>query len=673
MSRAYYSDQIVDFLSTSPDSIFGNLAKNHGFDLDQNQKRAWIDQIEILQQSLSTINSGQIFFEYSIPRIGKRVDCILLIQDIVFVIEFKVGSHSFDRHAIDQTLDYALDLKNFHQHSHNLQIVPILIATQAKQSICNLQAWPDGVYPCQKIAPNDLYSLIQKVLQAHSNTQSSIDPEVWAQSPYKPTPTIIQAAQALYKNHSVADISRSDAEATNLSDTSTAILEVIANAYKHKHKAICFITGVPGAGKTLAGLNIANHNLNNDKWGSCVFLSGNGPLVKVLVEALTRDSASANKENKKTLESPRDTSELEGSIESSKKAINRRIKAFIQNIHHFRDVYFENSNPPPEHVVIFDEAQRAWDQHQTSKFMQKKKDVPNFDQSEPEFLISVMDRHQDWAVIIALIGGGQEINSGEAGLPEWFRALQKSFSEWHVYASPNLISDEYTRGEDIFGLIEPEQLHCVPELHLGVSIRSFRAEHQSALVHAILNNQADQARQLYQQIKQNYPIYITRDIEQAKQWLKDQARGSERYGLLASSGAQRLRPYGVTVKVKAEVTNWLLDDRDDIRSSYFLEDTATEFDIQGLEIDWSCLGWDGNLRYIDGEWHYHKFRGSVWQNVNNPNDKLFTKNSYRVLLTRARQGMVIFVPPGSNDDPTRDPRYYDGTYEFLKSIGFDEL
>lgn len=653
MSRAYYSAKIVDFLNANPDSIFGSLAKNHGFDLDQNQKRAWIDQIEILQQSLSSINSGHIFFEYSIPRIGKRVDCILLIQGTVFVIEFKVGSHSFDRHAIDQTLDYALDLKNFHQHSHELSIVPILIPTQAKNSIDNLIAWQDGVYPCQKIAPNDLYSLIQKVLQLHSNTQSSIDPEVWAQSPYKPTPTIIQAAQALYKNHSVAEISRSDAEVTNLSDTSTAIVNVIANAYEHNHKAICFITGVPGAGKTLAGLNIANQNLNNKKWGNCVFLSGNGPLVKVLVEALARDQAASS--------------------DISKRQAVSTVSSFIQNIHHFRDDYLATNNAPQEHVVIFDEAQRAWDERQTSKFMNEKKGKSNFNQSEPEFLISVMDRHQDWAVIIALIGGGQEINSGEAGLPEWFQALKKSFSDWQVYASPNLTSEEYTQGQDIFALIEPKHLHFIPELHLGVSIRSFRAEHQSALIQAILNNQSEQARQLYQQIKQNYPIYITRDIERAKQWLKEQARGSERYGLLASSGAHRLRPYGLAVKVKAEVTNWLLDDRDDIRSSYFLEDTATEFDIQGLEIDWSCVGWDGNLRYIDGEWHYHKFRGSVWHNVNNPNDKLFIKNSYRVLLTRARQGMVIFVPHGSNDDPTRDPKYYDGTYEFLKSIGFDEL
>jgi len=653
MSRAYYSAKIEDFLNEHPNSILGNLAKNHHFDLDQSQKKAWIDQITLLQRELSTINSGHIFFEYSIPRIGKRVDCILLIQDTVFVIEFKVGSNSFDCHAIDQTLDYALDLKNFHQHSHDLWIVPILIATLANQSKIDLQAWQDKVYPCQTVAPSGLHKLIQTILELHSNQQSNIEPNVWAQSPYKPTPTIIQAAQALYKNHSVTEIARSDAEATNLSKTSTAILEIIAKAYQHKLKAICFITGVPGAGKTLAGLNIANHNLNNEQWGNCVFLSGNGPLVKVLVEALARDHAISN--------------------EVSKRQAVSTVSSFIQNIHHFRDDYFDNPNAPLEHVVIFDEAQRAWDQNQTSKFMNEKKGEAGFNQSEPEFLISVMDRHQDWAVIIALIGGGQEINIGEAGLPEWFRALQKRFSDWHVYTSPNLTSEEYTQGQDIFALIDPDKLHFVPELHLAVSIRSFRAEQQSALVHALLNNQSEQARQLFQSIKQRYPIYITRDLEQAKQWLKQQARGSERYGILASSGAHRLRPYGITVKVKAEVTNWLLDGKNDIRSSYFLEDIATEFDIQGLEIDWSCVGWDANLRYIDGEWHYHKFRGSIWQNVNNPQDKLFTKNSYRVLLTRARQGMVIFVPPGSNDDPTRNPEYYDGTYQFLKSIGFDEL
>lgn len=409
---------------------------------------------------------------------------------------------------------------------------------------------------------------------------------------------------------------------------------------------------MPGAGKTLAGLNIANQRLKVAEDEHTVFLSGNGPLVQVLQEALARNNASKNK--------------------VKKEAALKETKAFIQNIHHFRDEYLKNLQAPTEKVVVFDEAQRAWNQHQTSKFMSQKRGQPDFNQSEPEFLIEVMNRHQDWCVIVCLIGGGQEINTGEAGLVAWMQALQSSYPDWQVYYS-NLIvgQDNYLQDAAIKNWLATtgvEQNH----LHLATSVRSFRSEKVSAWVHALLDID-EQAKLLWQEIQENYPIVLTRDLQKAKVWVKAQAKGSERYGLVASSGARRLKALGVNVKNEIDVANWFLNSKDDVRSSYFLEDVATEFDVQGLELDWVCMAWGENFYYQNGEWYYQSFKGCKWQNINKEEDKQFTKNAYRVLLTRARQGMVIWIPEGSGTDTTRPNKFYDGTYQYLKSLGITEL
>lgn len=362
MNRAYYSACIPNFINQEPSFILGELADKHPFDLTEKQRSAWRDQIILLKNELADCKEGHIFFEYSIPRIGKRVDCILFIRSIIFVIEFKVGSSAYERHAIEQVIDYALDLKNFHDKSHSLPIVPILIASEARTSLIDLTAYDDDIYHCQNIKANDLFHCISMTLQVIPAATQPIDALTWAQSSYRPTPTIIEAAQALYKNHSVEEIARSDSEAINLSVTSNAILEIIKHSYENQQKSICFITGVPGAGKTLAGLNIANHNLQNANWGHAVFLSGNGPLVKVLTEALARDKVERSKEISKTAVQ---ASRL------SKKQASSQVNAFIQLIHHFRDDYLQDTSTPNEHVVIFDEAQRAWTQEQTSKFMRE--------------------------------------------------------------------------------------------------------------------------------------------------------------------------------------------------------------------------------------------------------------------------------------------------------------
>lgn len=653
MARCYYSATIEEFMTKNKYQILGELTNKNEFSLEETQKSAWISQIKILKENLSSFKEGIIIFEYTIPRVGKRIDNVFIYNGLVFLLEFKVGSNTYNNYDLEQVMDYALDLKNFHKESHNKIIIPILIATMAQEIINSIWQYSDNVIKPLLCNGKNISNVISQVCKEYTAEAFSIGQ--WVNSIYMPTPTIIEAAQALYRGHSVTEISRSDAGAINLNLTNQAINNIINKSKKDSNKSICFITGVPGAGKTLAGLNIANERHHFDEDEHAVFLSGNGPLVDVLQEALAINQNKASERKIKKSEA------------------RTKAKAFIQNIHHFRDDAIAVGTAPIEKVAIFDEAQRAWTLEQTTAFMQKKKGKVDFNMSEPEFLISVMDRHRDWAVIICLIGGGQEINTGEAGLPEWFDALRRQFPYWNVYISNTLSDFEYTRGADLDEMLEGLNYSSLEELHLSVSLRSFRSERVSDFVKAVLDVDINKAKNLYAELINNYPIVLTRDIDKAKEWIRKKARGSERYGILASSGATRLKPYGIWTQNKIDAKNWLLNDKEDVRSSFFLEDTATEFDIQGLELDWAIVAWDANFRFVNGQFAYLKFRGTKWQNINKADDILYLKNAYRVLLTRARQGMIIFLPEGNDNDLTRQKRFYNNTYNYLKSIGIKEL
>lgn len=649
--RSFYSNSFEKFFKDSEAEILGTLATNNGFDLNDLQKNTWLYEINILKEILNGFDSNsKILFEYTIPRIGKRIDNVLLINNIVFLLEFKVGETAYNRNEIDQVLDYALDLKNFHKESHDKLIVPILICSSANTKENNISAYEDKIIKPLLCNSQNLRETILRILENYN--ESSFDYNDWENSTYLPTPTIIEAAQALYSNHNVEEISRSDAGAYNLSITTQKINDIIEYSKANNKKSICFITGVPGAGKTLAGINIANERHKFEENEHAVFLSGNFPLVDVLQEALARDEKERNNTKK-------------GEALS-------KVKSFIQIIHHYRDAYVGNDDVPTEKVAIFDEAQRAWTKEQIANFMSRKKGVFNFEYSEPEFLISTLDRHKDWAVIVCLIGGGQEINTGEAGLIEWFDSLRRSFSHWDIYVSNMITDDEYTRGHQVEELTEGLNVHIETELHLATSIRSFRSENVSAFVKQILDNNPTKANETLLNLNQ-YPIKITRNLETAKKWVKNKARGTERYGLLASSGALRLKPVGIFVKNELSAPNYFLNNKDNVRSSYYLEDCATEFDVQGLELDWSIVAWDADFRYNGTEWTYNRFNGSKWNKVNNESNKLYLKNAYRVLLTRARQGMIIYIPEGNPEDKTRPTEFYDKTYNYLKQIGIEEI
>lgn len=652
MQDSYFDSPVHEFIGIPDEEILGALTRAHHHALEHQQRNAWLSEISILKKALTEDLAGHLFMEFAIPRMGKRADSVLVRGGIVFVIEFKVGADTFDRYAIDQVHDYALDLKNFHLGCHALPIVPVLVATRTATPLPVHTAWaPDGVAEPLCVGTGALPAILA-LHGPYSGAAGDVNVVAWRSSGYRPTPTIIEAAEALYRDHDVEEISRSDAGAKNLRSTSSRIAEIIERSKRKGEKSICFITGVPGAGKTLAGLNIAAKRAAGHEDEHAVFLSGNGPLVDVLREALARDQAAR---------------------EGIKKGdAVRAVRRFVQNIHHFRDHYVGSDEVPFEKVVVFDEAQRAWTSNQASKFMQTKRGQHDFDMSEPEFLISVMDRHSDWCTVICLIGGGQEINTGEAGLAEWLTALQRRFSEWQVHASALLEDRHYTVDSEATKMLGTPNIQKHADLHLSVSMRSFRAERLSAFVSQMLDGDAHGARRTLSELQDRYPIIHTRNLEHARTWLRSRARGSERFGLVASSGAYRLRPEGIHVKSKIDPTSWFLNDKADVRSSYYLEDVATQFDIQGLELDWVGVCWDADLRWSGTGWEFHNFKGTKWQHVRDQTKRLYLLNAYRVLLTRARQGMVIFVPRGDARDPTRPPEFYDRTSDFLTQCGIED-
>ena len=680
MERFYYGKSIADFLGEDSDAIFGVLSRAESFDTARDQKNAWNEEIGLLKSILQE-HEGYVFFEYSIPRLGKRIDVVLIIEGIVFCLEFKAGAERFEVADRDQVWDYALDLKNFHEPSRDLFIVPVLVATDAPDEQFEPRTCNYDEKVCVPLFANGstLKGAIDIGLGVSAKTD--VDGLTWARGRYSPTPTIIQAASALYSKHNVEDITRCDA-GENLKTTTDFILGVIEHARANKEKSLCFVTGVPGAGKTLVGLNVAMKQF--EKKEPAVYLSGNGPLVDVLTEALARDKVRQDKEagKKCTLTTAR-----------------REVKSFIQIIHHYRDNALSKLKMPivngkleidtakhkthkddgyseVEHVAIFDEAQRLWDQPHLAAWLARKKNVQNFPMSESEFLIWSLNLRPDWAVVVCLVGGGQEINSGEAGIAEPIRAANETFPDWNVFISPQLSAKEYAEGNVDALLSKNENVHREDSLHLATSMRSFRAENLSSFVGQLLERDSSAAKNTYSKFCSDYPIMLTRDLSKAKAWLRNISGGSERYGLICSSQTFRLRPLAIDVRAKPNIVDWFLDDITDIRSSLFLEDVATEFDIQGLELDWTCLIWDADFQYSSKEWIQKDFSGGKWKQIKAPERRAFQINAYRVLLTRARKGMVVCVPEGDTGHPpddTRRPEFYDATYNYLKSLGLKEL
>lgn len=707
--RCLYNSTFAEFLGSDDNSIFGALCDNYHGEALTTTREAWKSEIAIMKGVLSKLagEDGQIIFEYDIPRLGKRIDVVLLLRGVVFCLEFKVGESSILEMDIDQVLDYALDLKNFHKFSEDRIIVPILVATKYRNASTNIQM---SVYADKVVNPlvsgeYGIADLISAVLGRFPN-ETPVNPN-WIISPYAPTPTIIEAARSLYENHSVENITRHEADKVTTDQTIAYILDVIQYSKENGKKSICFVTGVPGAGKTLVGLDVAIKQTyqGQDKPvedEGAVYLSGNGPLVAVLTEALAQDNLQncrARNESKKITDSRREVSKSIQMIHRYRDNMLAKIKNPVENgvleIDPAKAVKMQKQGfGEVEHVAIFDEAQRSWTHKRLADYLKRggtygnKLKVPNFPVSEAAFLIWSLDQREDWATIVCLVGGGQEINTGEAGISEWIKALNENFLHWNVYISPKLTDAEYAEGKVNELLKDNKNVVFDERLHLGVSLRSYRAEKLSAFVHALLTFDPA-ASTLYAEIKDKYPIVLTRDMGKARKWLHEKVRGTERTGVLVTKESARFKPLGVHILPSGDenAVHWFLEDKIDTRSSNYLEDAATEIQVQGLELDYTCLLWDADMRYENGKWHFYRFNGQtkwVEQTGSTENNQELLKymlNAYRVLLTRARAGMVICVPYGNGnktvsgfwEDSTRLPEYYDGTYRYLKSLGIEEI
>ena len=707
--RCLYHNDFLTFLSQSTDSIFGMLCDSYHGDALTTTREAWKREIEIMKSVLSALpdKAGQIVFEYDIPRLGKRIDVVLLYRGIVFCLEFKVGESKILEADLDQVLDYALDLKNFHKFSQDKVIAPILVATKFSEHTTSVQmsVYDDKVVNPLVTGEVGLFDVIAQVLNRFPN-ETAVNQD-WIISPYAPTPTIVEAAKTLYENHSVENITRHEADKVSTDQTISYILDVIQKSKLNREKSICFVTGVPGAGKTLVGLDVAVKQTYQGKDTpvedeGAVYLSGNGPLVAVLTEALAKDNYKKchdRKENKKLSDS------------------RREVGKFIQMIHRYRDNMLAKIKNPVEngeleidpekavklakagygeveHVAIFDEAQRSWTHKRLADYLKRggtygnKLKVPNFPLSEAAFLIWSLDQREDWATIVCLVGGGQEINTGEAGISEWIYALNERFPHWKVYISPKLTEPEYAEGKVNTLLAANKNVTYSDSLHLGVSLRSYRAEKLSAFGHALLAVDPN-AKELYREIQDKYPIVLTRDMDKAREWLHSKVRGTERTGILVTKESARYKPLAVHVLPSGDenAVHWFLEDKSDVRSSNYLEDAATEIQVQGLELDYTCLLWDADMRYDNGKWRFYRFNGQTKWVEQTPNTESkqelmqYMLNAYRVLLTRARSGMVICVPSGNSnknpsgfwEDSTRLPTFYDGTYAYLKQIGIEEI
>lgn len=705
--RCLYHSSISNFIQSNNARILGEMVSSfHGSSLTTTNE-SWEEEIRILKEQLKPWEKedAYIIFEYAIPRLGKRIDVVILLKGIIFCLEFKVGKSDALQNDLEQVLDYALDLKNFHLFSANNPIAPILIPTNYSKTSAIVQpsVYDDGISNPIIASEKTLGIVIERII---GHMRYDYYPEQWGKnwiiSPYVPTPTIVEAARTLYENHSVEDITKHEADKAATDTTINYLLKVIEQSKNENSKSICFVTGVPGAGKTLVGLDVAikqtYRNGEKDKDNRAVYLSGNGPLVAVLKEALARDNYKKCRlkgERKNLSDSKREVSEFIQIIHRYRDNMLAKIKNPVENgileIDPQKAVKFKESGySEVEHIAIFDEAQRTWTHERLALYLKRggtygnKLKVPNFPMSEASFLIWSLDQREDWAVIICLVGGGQEINTGEAGISEWISALNTQFRHWNVFISNKLTEPEYAEGKVNELLKNNVNVTYSDNLHLSVSMRSFRAESLSNFVHSLLSFNND-AIPLYKDIQEKgYPIYLTRNIETAREWLRQNARGTQQTGILVSKVAARYKPQAVNVLAQGDenAVHWFLEDKNDIRSSNYLEEAATEIQVQGLELDYACILWDADMRYNNQRWNFFKFNGKTkWIPENNVNNQKYMLNAYRVLLTRARQGIVICVPHGNYrlnsegfpEDATRLPEFYDSTYEYFKTIGIKEI
>ena len=662
---AYYQNTLRGFLNDDPRVVNNYLTTNYAHDgyyqLLGTTNKSWTDSLPLIKASLEKLlqrneyaSEWGVLLEYPLYRLRKRIDLVLISLNSIFIVEFKIGAAEANSSDIRQVEEYALDLRDFHKESANRVICPVLCCTELLEKKLQTTGTPIKKIQPVTIASPELLDKTFKDPVIHSEREF-IDWRLWEKSSYEPVPNIIEAATSIFAGHNVQDISRSDAE--NLNTCSEEVIRIIRETKKKGGKRLIIVTGVPGAGKTLAGLNVAHQSMDQIKAdGKIVYLSGNTPLVLVIREALALDEFDRLKKKGRT---------------RSMTDIRHEIKTRIQHIMDFlKEYYYHDANNPSfEHAIVFDEAQRAWNHDQGKRKF-------NRDASEPELLMEIMDRHKDWAAIVCLVGAGQEINNGEPGMQQWGEALQKN-REWKLSAPANAIDGSYgTAGTALFpdGVPVETVIEKNNNLMLTVPVRSYRSEQVSNWVDAVLENRPFDAMHISKKMN-NYPVTLVRSIEKCREILKKSARGTRRCGLLASSKAVRLVAEGLGVSLsvmdKHKIAHWYLKPHGDFRSSNSLEVMANEYTSQGLELDYAGICWGGDFvrERSEENWCYRRLHTTTWQNVHDPDIRRFILNKYRVFLTRAREGMVIYVPYGDKGDSSRVPGTYQAIAEYLIKCG----
>jgi DUF2075 family protein len=664
---AYIDTSIKDFLNTSTGELLANLHQayaNDGFSKQYTtQSIAWEISIDLIKHELrqnldlNDISDWRILLELPLYRLRKRIDLVIAGNKFVAIVEIKIGSEVFLSTDKAQAQEYALDLRDFHEYSSDIPLIPVLWCTEAtEQSLQKINIDSGVLDPVIRIGKGQFKNLIATLVTSSTDAAIKVKSN-WGQGAYKPVPSVIVAATAIFSGHGVEEITRSDA--VNLQEASANIVNLIEEAKLSKQRYLIFLTGVPGSGKTLAGLNVVHQTdqIEGRKSGDVVYLSGNTPLVTVLREALTEDEHARLKREKTTIK---------------KSDIRSRVRTRIQHIMGFLEEYLKTSptKPPHERAIIFDEAQRAWD----AKFGKQKF---NRSASEPALLLEIMGRHDGWSVIVGLIGGGQEINTGENGMAEWGNALRslskEKKAEWTIFGPKGMGKGINATAHLGLGDISDFKIHESGSLTLDVPLRSFRSPRLNDWVSAVLDHDSNLAAKIKLEMKK-FPLLLTRSSETAISWLRESSLGQRRYGLLSSSTNVRLRAYGFGVSLSANdgknIADWYLKSKTDIRSSFSLEVTANEYTTQGLEIDFVGLCWGGDFLSSkqNNLWKTSRFSGTSW-NIANGDRRRFIVNSYRVLMTRAREGMIIWVPKGDANDSTREIKSLDATAEFLESCG----
>jgi len=666
--RTYYESSIDDFVKQKhPQDIVEFLTESDESSDDCHlslQKNAWSNQIKILQKYLKD-KKGYIIFEFVLSRVNMRIDVVLLMNNIIYSLEFKNGEDSFKSDDIDQADGYGYALKNFYEVNRDKYVVPILIATKAPDSECSegSDLGIDKLFSLFKANPNRMEGYIDLIRSKYGSEVifNEKDFDNWIKSPFKPNPTIIQSARSIYMNNQVDEFFKFDAGEENLKITELTVEAIVKEAKEKKKKIICFVSGVPGAGKTLVGLDLAGKTRNDKSGGlpEAVFFSGNGPLINVLTEALGRDAFKSN-----PLKFP-----------NKNRALND-VKVFIQNLHAFKqDIISTKKNIINENVLIFDEAQRVWDKEKLEEWLSKKcADKSYFGLSEADLLLSTLNE-KDWGVIVALVGLGQDIHTGENGLGVWFQSLLEKHDEWEIRLSKEIFNQNADDLVEYADSIKkcPRVKEC-PGLFLKVSIRTPRAKNLSEFTEALLNNEPEKAKKALTKFN-DYPICITRDLRKAEDFVSRSSSRKERFGKLCSSNSKILgrNSHSFDNIDNWRIPNWMLDEsgRDSSNSLIY---AASEFNIQGLEIDWSLLGWDMDMYYSNGEWQQQKMLTQKRFIESTEIQKKHILNSYRVLLTRARKGIVIYIPKTNDyEDKFGVNKFFDPTYEYLKSCGIKDI